>query len=128
VKTTLLTSSQYRAAAMPRAKKYRNVPTVVDGIRFDSKAEAARWTTLKLCDRAGIISNLCRQPRYTLSDAYTDRDGKKHRAVVYVADFSYTKDGETIVEDVKGVETAVFRLKARLFREKYPNLKLVVVR
>ena len=29
-------------------RKYRNQPTIVDGIRFDRKKEANRWAELKL--------------------------------------------------------------------------------
>lgn len=35
--------------------KYKAVKTTVDGIKFDSKAEARRYTQLKLLERAGQI-------------------------------------------------------------------------
>jgi len=44
--------------------KYRNRKTVVDGITFDSKREAARWQELKLLERAGEITELERQVEY----------------------------------------------------------------
>ena len=38
--------------------KYHAVQTEVDGIRFDGKAEAARWSELRLAERAGAITQL----------------------------------------------------------------------
>ena len=100
----------------PRASKYGNVPTLVDGRRFDSKAEANRYRELCLLERAGTISDLECQPRYVL--------GTGKRPPVYVGDFAYIEDGKPICEDVKGVQTAVFKLKAKLFRERYPDIEL----
>lgn len=41
-------------------------------------------------------------------------DGKKVQGVTYVADFVYTENGETVVEDVKGALTEGYRLKKRM--------------
>ena len=41
--------------------KYHNIKTVINGERFDSKKEAARWQELLLLQRAGKISRLNRQ-------------------------------------------------------------------
>lgn len=51
-----------------KRSKYRNVPTVVDGIRFQSKAEARRWTELRMLERVGEIKSgsVHRQPVYPL--------------------------------------------------------------
>lgn len=38
----------------------------VDGIKFDSQKEAARWQELKLLERAGEICELERQVRFLL--------------------------------------------------------------
>lgn len=105
-----------------KGSKYGNVPTVVDGIRFDSKAEANRYRELCLLQRAGDISNLECQPRCVL--------GAGKRPPVYVADFRYIEGGRLVVEDVKGgkaTQTAVFKLKAKLFRERYPDIELRIV-
>ena len=67
-------------------------------------------------------------PRYELEPKFTDADGKKHRSITYIGDFEYVQDGRVICEDVKGVETAVFRLKAELMARRYPNIKLKIVR
>ena len=38
--------------------KYRNIKTEVDGIVFDSKAEARRYAELRLLEKANEISDL----------------------------------------------------------------------
>ena len=95
-------------------RKYRNVPTVVDGIRFASKAEAKRYLELKLLEQAGEVSGLERQHRYSLKG----QDGLK--VAVYVADFDYLDaDGNQVTEDVKGILTPAFKLKAKLFEAQF---------
>lgn len=112
-----------------RAHKYNAQAVTVDGHRFDSKAEMRRYLDLRLLLADGQIDDLVLQPRFTLLDAFTDNAGKHQRAIVYVADFAYTdRDGNRVVEDVKGVETAVFRLKKKLFLARYPELRLEIVK
>ena len=44
--------------------KFHAIPTTTaDGIRHDSKAEASRWDTLKLRERAGEIIGVCGNQR-----------------------------------------------------------------
>lgn len=90
--------------------KYNNIRTQLDGITFDSKVEAERFAFLKLMQRAGEISGLERQPRFKLAV-------NGEHVTTYVADFRYVdKQGRTIIEDVKGVRTPAFNIKAKLFR------------
>lgn len=100
--------------------KYHAKKTCVDGITFDSKREADRYLVLKSMEEDGAIEDLRRQVRYELIPAF-DVDGKHHRAVFYIADFTYTdrETGEEIVEDVKGMRTDVYRLKSKLFARRY---------
>jgi len=98
--------------------KYNNRRVQVDGIWFDSKAEAARYDELKLLRMAGEIHKLRSHPRYTLLNAFECK-GVKYRAIVYEADFEYIENGMTVVEDVKGKQTAVFNLKMKLFIKRY---------
>jgi hypothetical protein len=49
-----------------RPPKYRNQPTVCDGIRFHSHKEAARWAELCLLRDRKIIKDLHRQFRYDI--------------------------------------------------------------
>ena len=96
--------------------KYRNRKTEYMGIVFDSKKEAARYAELRLLQRAGVISDLRLQVPYTLIDK-----SEHGREIRYVADFAYTEDGETVVEDVKSpaTRTPLYRLKKRLLAERY---------
>ena len=50
-----------------RPRKFRNVPTSVGDVLFDSKREAARYQELRLLERAGEITALRVQPRYPLA-------------------------------------------------------------
>lgn len=96
-----------------RRTKYRNVKTEVDGIRFDSKAEAERYKQLRALERHGEIRDLRLQPRFSL------RIGE-NRICTYVADFEYwLPDGSHRVEDVKGHPTQLYKLKKRLFEVLY---------
>lgn len=90
-------------------RKYHNKPTVVDGHRFASKAEAARYVELKLMQQAGEIAELVLQPRFKLMV-------NGHKICFYVSDFRYriAKTGEAVVEDVKGAITPTYRIKKAL--------------
>lgn len=98
--------------------KYHAKKTVVDGITFDSRKEADRYLVLKGMEDDGAIEGLRRQVRYELVPAF-DVDGRHYRPVYYVADFVYVEDGKTVVEDVKGMRTDVYRLKSKLFARRY---------
>lgn len=103
-------------------RKYRNTVTSLihkgEKVRFDSKAELARFTHLHQLEQAGVISDLELQPEYLLQQGFK-RNGKTHRAVHYLADFRYQKNGQTIVEDVKGMKNTVYLLKRKLFLAQY---------
>ena len=110
--------------------KYHAQPVTVDGIRFDSKREASRYGELKLLERDGQIRNLEVHPRYVLQDAFTRPNGAKVRAIFYEADFQYVDaaTGSLVVEDTKGAETKVFRLKRKLFWRRYPDVDLRIIK
>jgi hypothetical protein len=101
-------------------RKYGNRKTVVDGIKFDSRAEAGRYKELRLMEKAGVIRDLVLQPEFLLQDKFKHK-GKTERAVKYTADFKYFDilRGVYIVEDVKGVETEAFKIKRKLFLKRY---------
>ena len=89
--------------------KFNAQRTEVDGITFASKAEARRYSHLKMLERAGTIHDLELQPRFTLLV-------NKIKVATYVADFRYRFVGVSlpVVEDVKGVQTAVYKLKKKM--------------
>lgn len=92
--------------ARRRRHKYGAVPTVVDGLRFDSKGEANHWCRLQLLERAGRISELRRQVRFPIV---------VNNIVVgsYLADFAFKMDGVQHVQDFKGVDTPLSRFKRK---------------
>lgn len=107
--------------------KYHAKKAVVDGITFDSKKEAQRYSELKILEKAGEISHLRLQPKFELQPSFR-KNGVLIRAITYTADFKYlTKDGEPIVEDVKGMRTQQFELRRKMFEYKNPDLTLKIV-
>ena len=114
--------------------KYKAKKASVDGIEFDSRKEANRYCELKLLQHAGKIHNLELQKAFELIPAQREADtiGKRggiikgkviEKAIFYRADFVYTENGETVVEDVKGYKGggayAVFTIKRKLLLYKY---------
>ena len=91
--------------------KYGNTKVTVDGHTFDSKREYNRYCELKLMERAGLIKDLELQKKYEL----IPKQGKG-RAVNYFADFVYTENGKTVVEDTKGFKTKEYIIKRKLMR------------
>lgn len=72
-------------------KLFHNKIVEYDGMVFDSEKEKFRYINLINKQEKGIISNLCRQVRFDL------------KTCTYIADFTYyDRDGNYIVEDVKG--------------------------
>lgn len=107
--------------------KYRNKKVIVDEKEFDSKREGNRYKELKLLERAGEIKNLELQPRFLLQDSFK-KNGRTFRKIEYVADFKYIENGKTIVEDTKGIQTDVFKLKHKIFEKVYPDLELRIIK
>jgi len=101
--------------------KYNARKTIIDGITFDSRREAERYQELKVLERAGYIEGLLIQPKYTLVEGFEYR-GKRVRPITYIGDFQYVENGEIVVEDVKGMKTAVYRLKSKLMKWRYPQI------
>lgn len=97
---------------MNRRRKFNNVPTVVDGIRFDSKKEARRWGELLALHKAGRITALQRQVRIPIR-----LNGEL--ICKYIADFVYVEGGERVIEDAKGFVTREYILKRKLLRAVY---------
>lgn len=113
--------SKLTAKEEAKRSKYGNQKTEVEGIKFDSKKEAARYQELLWRLGAGEISDLKLQEEFTLSGAYTDTHGRRIRAIRYRCDFSYKlPDGSKVVEDVKSkaTKTRVYEIKKKLLRER----------
>ena len=106
--------------------KYNAKKVNICGIEFDSKKEGMRWLLLKDMERTGEITDLQRQVPFELLPAIY-RDEVVHlktkdkverrlvqRAVHYVADFVYNKDGKQVVEDTKGLRLPDYILKKKM--------------
>jgi hypothetical protein len=93
---------------LQRQNKYGAVKVQVDGYTFDSKAEAKRYGELRLLERAGEISHLEVHPSYPITI-------NRIAVCKVILDFSYFTCGDAaVVEDVKGKDNALSRLKRKL--------------
>lgn len=92
---------------------------------YDSEKEARRAWELDMQQRAGMITDLKKQVKFVLIPAQREpgeigprggfHPGKllEHECS-YIADFTYKRDGKTVVEDCKGVRTADYIIKRKL--------------
>ncbi len=110
-------------------RKYRNHKiTNSEGV-FDSQLEWSRFIFLRNRQSEGQISGLRRQVEYLLIPAQYKAETRHlktkdkevqvlaERQCTYKADFVYVKDGETVVEDVKGSKFMIdqkFPIKRKL--------------
>lgn len=92
-----------------KKSKYKNCPIMIDGFRFQSKAEAKRYSELKILRRAGEIKYFLRQVPFHIEGG-----------IKYLADFLIIwNNGEITIEDVKGFETQAFKTKKKLVEYQY---------
>lgn len=100
---------------------------------FDSLKEYARFQELKMLQRAGKVSQVERQVKLVIQEAFKYED-ERISEIYYRADFVYIKDGRKVVEDVKGFDeetqayrtTADFRLKWKLLKKRYPDFLFTI--
>ena len=96
--------------------KYGSTETYALGKKFDSKKESQRYIVLYARLKAGLISDLELQKKFSL-------DVNEVHICNYMADFVYKdKEGSIIVEDVKSDITAakdIYRVKKRLMKAIY---------
>ncbi|WP_144495877.1 DUF1064 domain-containing protein [Bacillus pumilus] len=108
------------------SNKYGARKTIVDGITFDSKAEAKYYQQLKWLKQAKQIKDFSLQPRFELQETFKKHD-KTFRKIEYIADFEVTNlDGSKEVIDIKGMETKEFAIKRKLYERKFDTpLKVI---
>lgn len=95
--------------------KYGNRKTVIDGLKFDSAAEARRWCDLVLLQKAGRITQLEREiPLQLVPGVKLHGEVRARPAIRLVVDFRYTENGVTVWEDTKGMETPASRMKRHM--------------
>ncbi len=111
-------------------------PEWVDGIRFASKSEARQYRELKVRERAGDVIDLELQPEYPI-EVLNPANGEAILCGVYRADFRYREwrhhpDGGvsgsyvSVVTDVKGMRTPIYKLKKKLVEALY-GIRIVEV-
>ena len=108
-----------------KPSKYGNVRTEIDGIWFDSQAEASRYAELRLLQRTGAITLLCPSPDQPKKQRF-----KLTAGLTFTPDFTYFEEGREIAEDVKGGKatmTQAATMRVKLFRECYPQIELRIV-
>ena len=99
-----------------KKNKYNAKKIEIDGVKFDSRKEADFYCELKIKLQAKQIKGFCRQAQFVLSNS-----------INYKADFIvFNNDDTTDIIDVKGFPTDVYKIKKKLFEEKY-NLKIIEV-
>lgn len=109
----------------PKKKgKYNAKITHIDGICFRSQKEANYYIELKLRLQAGDIKAFCLQPKFVLVEG-----NEQDQAITYSADFIvFNNDGTADIVDTKGYESAAWERTYKMFRLKYPNIELQVVK
>lgn len=88
--------------------KFSNIKTCEDGYTFASKKEHARYCELKLLRKAGEIRDIEVHPKYAI-------DVNRAHICTVILDFFYRdRFGVEHHEDVKGMDTAMSKLRRKL--------------
>jgi len=103
--------------------KYKNIKVFYDNVWFDSILEVTRYKKLSFLKYCEKIKDLRLQPKFLLQEKYVDSMGNKHSAIYYIADFIYYDHdiNKWVIEDVKGMRTAVYLIKKKLFLKILPD-------
>lgn len=116
---TVIRASKHASKLPPADKvavnKFGNQVCYADGYTFQSKLERDYYYELKIKLKAGLIRNLLLQQSFVIMDEVI-LYGKKQKARVYIADFTFfedDKDGNShfVVVDTKGKLTPEYILK-----------------
>jgi hypothetical protein len=113
--TTISAHEARTLLSKPKRSKYGAKKTVLDGITYDSKAEAAYAAQLKVREKAGEVGGIDVHRRFAIFGP----DGQL--LCTYVGDFTFWDhvQGRLRCVDVKGgkaTQTAVFKLKKKLMK------------
>ena len=102
--------------------KYNATKVTYYGKTFASKREGERYLELLDMKLKGEIEDLELQVPYSLLDDFSYM-GKKVKGISYIVDFQYiTKQGDLVVEDVKGYRPYHYELKKKLFLSRYSHI------
>lgn len=104
------------------SRQFSSKSVICNQIRFASIREAYRYSQLMFCqERLKIISNLEIQPRFKINVNGID-------VFSYISDFQFIEGGTWVVEEVKGRETSIYKLKLKCFKAMYPNLRIRIIK
>lgn len=106
--------ANHQERAMRRAaNKYGAVKTARDGVTYDSKAEAKHAERLDLLKRAGAVRWWLRQVPVMIGEPGVDKP--------YRVDFVVCEaDGRVFADEVKGVETTLFKRQKKQWAKRGP--------
>ncbi|WP_245384542.1 DUF1064 domain-containing protein [Rhizobium leguminosarum] len=107
----------------PKRSKYGATKTMVDGITFDSKREAAYYSELKIREKAGEVSGLALQRPFPII-INGQSVGK------FLSDFAFidhTQEDRLRVIDVKGMDTPLSKFKRKCV-EAFYQIKVEIIR
>lgn len=90
-------------------------------VLFDSLKEAKYYDELYIKERIGQIRNLETQKSFELIPTMK-HNGITLRKITYKADFYFIENNKIIVVDTKGFATDNYKIKKRLFLQKYPHI------
>lgn len=108
--------------------KYGANKIMIDDINFDSMLEANYYLYLLYEKKIGTIIDFELKPSFVLQPSFKKNE-RKFQQIKYIADFKvFLPTGETVIVDTKGVMTADFKLKQKMFEYKYPDLSLKVLK
>lgn len=98
--------------AKPKRTKYGATKTMVDGILFDSKREAAYYSELKIREKAGEVTGVEMQRPFALLGS------NGMLMATFKADFCFWDNtaGRFRCIDVKGFDTPVGKLKRKMMK------------
>ncbi len=88
--------------------------------------ESDYYIYLKKLKENGEITDFELQPKFQLQPKF-EKNGKKYQAIFYKADFKiFYPDGRIEIVDVKGMTTALFNMKAKMYHYHHDyELKLI---
>lgn len=116
--------------------------TIIDGFKFDSQTEAEYYVYLINNKKKLKIKDIELQPKFLLQQKFILADNKKFiyeddssfkklqrkypkstvQAIYYIADFKITYEDNNIdIIDIKGIKTADFKIKEKMFNCIYPE-------
>ena len=100
-----------------KRNKYNATKTTIRGIKFDSKLESQAYLLL---EHSKLDFDL--QPKIVIQEKFKTKFSENVGAITYTPDFVIYSSPDGITEkhylDIKGMETTVFKLKAKMFKKK----------